>query len=1011
MANLKNNILDGWIDIERLSEGNIQKKNFPRTLENIDNFEEKFKELLQNQKRVTSRSGIVIYFGIFSFREIMQKMKQKAGLMNIEDGDIAYPNKFTYAMYFDYNLNFLPDKFFFTMSGYIKYKGKLPEDFLDCGNKLRENIGEKFNSNDFNTVINSLLNQYQVELENVRYACVQDLEQNDDNIHSFFIKDLEKAKKVNTVNLNRYLGDFSDNRQDLNIEKSSNYHLFSAILNPKYYPLGRFPSNPKYALTLMQQVAVNLSLNDANTIRSVNGPPGTGKTTLLKDIFADNIVEQANQICQLKQQILKGDIIYTESYKFAKLPESISEKSIVVASSNNAAVQNIVNELPKMDEIDSEFQSDIENLNYFRQIANQHKETDSNWGLFSLEGGKKDNIKTLLDKVKAVENELKSDDLKSNPQIYQEFREQYHYLIEKRQKAQKYLDKIKLLFQMKESQEIEKESFNQDHISVYQETTNQISNLDSKINTAQINKESIETQSEEISERFNQHIEDEQIVEDDLENIKLIKPRFYKIKRLINADEINSYQSRREQITENYKVFMKQKKAYQKQQQEIEKQLQTLTVEIYQFQKEKQKCIDSYNNWKSAKENHLNHLEQNINQLASNLNQTNNINSLNFDLSYDELQKSNFWFDESFRKAQSQLFIKAMAVRKQFLFDNRKHLQKAIWIWKDQSQYFFKENGTQIIHSAWGWINFTVPVISTTFASFGQMFRNIPEKGISNLFIDEAGQALPQASVGAIFRSNKVLAVGDPSQIEPVLNLNSSTLSLICRKNSVSEKYVSLKSSTQSLIDATSQFGFIKNDDSWIGIPLWVHRRSSSPMFDISNEISYDDLMVQGKTDSEGIAEWYDIRGIDNNKFVKEQADFLIQHISEKLKKNPSLADEIYVITPFKNVAYQLAQDLKQIKFTKYQNGKPINVGTVHTFQGKEAKIVYFVLGASERTKGAASWVVSSPNIFNVAVTRAKEELYIIGNKKLYKSLKNEIIDNTIRILTEYHNGRDLSER
>ena len=103
------------------------------------------------------------------------------------------------------------------------------------------------------------------------------------------------------------------------------------------------------------------------------------------------------------------------------------------------------------------------------------------------------------------------------------------------------------------------------------------------------------------------------------------------------------------------------------------------------------------------------------------------------------------------------------------------------------------------------------------------------------------------------------------------------------------------------------------------------------------------------------------------------------------------LKNDIFVISPFKHVASELAKDLKKIddiKFTQYdKNGKPTNVGTVHTFQGKEAKIVYFVMGADFKSKGAASWAVSKPNIINVAVTRAKEEFYVIGNKKLYKSL------------------------
>lgn len=68
------------------------------------------------------------------------------------------------------------------------------------------------------------------------------------------------------------------------------------------------------------------------------------------------------------------------------------------------------------------------------------------------------------------------------------------------------------------------------------------------------------------------------------------------------------------------------------------------------------------------------------------------------------------------------------------------------------------------------------------------------------------------------------------------------------------------------------------------------------------------------------------------------------------IMENPDIVDDptkdiIYVISPFKNVAYQLSRELKKIGFTRYvKKGKPTNIGTVLPFQGKEAPIVFFVL-------------------------------------------------------------------
>lgn len=125
-------------------------------------------------------------------------------------------------------------------------------------------------------------------------------------------------------------------------------------------------------------------------------------------------------------------------------------------------------------------------------------------------------------------------------------------------------------------------------------------------------------------------------------------------------------------------------------------------------------------------------------------------------------------------------------------------------------------------------------------------------------------------------------------------------------------------------------------------------------MFTISNMISYDGFMVQGM-EKYGKADWFDVGGMANNKYVEEQGEFLLHKLKEMIDKNPKILDKkekdvVYVITPFSNVAYQLSQKLRKIHFTRYdEQGKPTNVGTVHTFQGKEAPIVFFVLGADRQ--------------------------------------------------------------
>jgi superfamily I DNA and/or RNA helicase len=146
--------------------------------------------------------------------------------------------------------------------------------------------------------------------------------------------------------------------------------------------------------------------------------------------------------------------------------------------------------------------------------------------------------------------------------------------------------------------------------------------------------------------------------------------------------------------------------------------------------------------------------------------------------------------------------------------------------------------------------------------------------------------------------------------------------------------------------------------------------------------------MVQA-VDDVGKAIWYDVSGRADTKFVKEQAQKLKELIAAKLVEGPVLKDDIYVISPFKNVAYKL--ELFDIGLEKK------NIGTVHTFQGKEAKIVYFVLGADSESEGSARWAFTEPNIVNVAVTRAKNEFYVIGEHKLYQDLNTSVSRSLIK--------------
>lgn len=137
------------------------------------------------------------------------------------------------------------------------------------------------------------------------------------------------------------------------------------ILHVKNAPLGKWPS--RFSPAFMQQTAVNLAIKKGKTplfqengeVFSVNGPPGTGKTTLLKEIIVSNIVERSALLAQYenpedafeRHSFLHGPKTghaysrYTR-YWYSLKNEKIHDYSVLVTSCNNAAVENISRELP-----------------------------------------------------------------------------------------------------------------------------------------------------------------------------------------------------------------------------------------------------------------------------------------------------------------------------------------------------------------------------------------------------------------------------------------------------------------------------------------------------------------------------------------------------------------------------------------------------------------------------------------------------------------------------------------
>ncbi len=177
----------------------------------------------------------------------------------------------------------------------------------------------------------------------------------------------------------------------------------------------------------------------------------------------------------------------------------------------------------------------------------------------------------------------------------------------------------------------------------------------------------------------------------------------------------------------------------------------------------------------------------------------------------------------------------------------------------------------RILGSLWSTLFLVVPVVSTTFASFDRTFASLSRESLGWLLIDEAGQAVPQAATGALWRARRTVVVGDPLQLEPVVTVPSSLQDVLRRAFGVEPRWLPGDASVQVLADRTSRYGTELRGEqgpAWVGAPLRVHRRCDAAPFELANAIAYDGMMVFGTPARAALAlppsAWIDVRSTES---------------------------------------------------------------------------------------------------------------------------------------------------
>jgi superfamily I DNA and/or RNA helicase len=783
-------------------------------------------------------------------------------------------------------------------------------------------------------------------------------------------------------------------------------------------PLAKWLS--PYNASMMQQI----SINKANELKyqelmAVNEPPGTGKTTLLKDIIANIIVKRALKIIDADYKIFDNK---------GKLIDDLKGFGIVVASNNNAAVENISIELPKMDDdvknslitINEDGFRYFEDLirKYFEEIYENQKQSktednediDEDLGIEDIEEAKKSEYLGLLsiplgnstnrDRAISLLNVLKTDidqeeilseeDIRQIGDKIKNLKSKIEELSKKHKNYYAYLTDIENL--QKEKDQIETD---------IKTLENELSNLTKEKESIEAEILKLEEKKKEAINLLNMH---EKSRPSGLVNFLSILFKNLETK-------IEKWETEKQNLMDERTILIQRLDEKEQYKQKLQKKINDIQSSL----SEKKAKKDNIDKEFSVKLNFIQDMESNHKDMLLPKDLYKKIISGN-QLTEDE-KKQIYMFTpynhEELNKLRMQIFIESLKLHKLLIARHKEEFKKILNIF---TAFLLNPdkftNDTYSMEDLFNTFFFVIPVTSTTFHSFGTLFKNMRKAGIGYLIVDEAGQATPQQALMPLYKSNKAIVVGDPLQIEPVVSITSDLDNYLVKSFNIEDpkRYQTTSSSVQILADYGSSIGAFY-EDYRVGIPLNIHRRCNNPMFDIANEIAYKGRMIKGQPDKESVKNLIPdyIKGkpqslwihVDWEKSKKEGQVVLdeIEAIRKMLKDIEGRLNEhdidiqkfvkdknLFIITPFKDIKEHIEKEFKKSS-SKLENALANEslgkfIGTIHTFQGKEAKIVIIVLGG--KGEKSMNWVASKPNMLNVALTRAKEYCFIIGDRSIW---------------------------
>lgn len=284
------------------------------------------------------------------------------------------------------------------------------------------------------------------------------------------------------------------------------------------------------------------------------------------------------------------------------------------------------------------------------------------------------------------------------------------------------------------------------------------------------------------------------------------------------------------------------------------------------------------------------------------------------------------------------------------------------------------------------------PIIITTCISAHKIGE--PEPLFDMTIMDEASQCNVAISLVPIIRGEKLMLVGDPQQLNPVILLGELINRKLRRRYHVAEEYDYRKNSiykTYLACDAVSD-----------EVLLHSHYRCNREIIGFNNKKYYNSkLQICSKSKEPEPLVYVDVKSdrAEIKNTSPSEADEVIAYAKQNTDKS------IAVITPFVNQRALIEQAIKE------NHLENLVCGTVHAFQGDEKDVVLFSTALSDRTNaGTYQWLKNNKELINVATSRAKDRLVLLADSKELERLHADQADDDLYELAQYIKTNGKSE-